>query len=134
MAGSGPVGVAGLEVVVNLNVEVATVLVVGPDVELALDLLAVLDGEDVLDVEDGLLPVGVLGVGAGGEADGLVASGEVDVEPRDEGVDEVVALGRQGEGGVEGEVGGGAGVEVEGEDGDGVGDDGLEVNGVDEGL
>jgi len=35
--------------------------------------------------------VGVLGVGSGGEADGLVAGGELDVEPRDDGMDEVAA-------------------------------------------
>lgn len=134
MAGRAPGRIVDLEGVVDLNVQVAAVLVVGLDVELALDLLAVLHGEDVLDVEDGLFPVGVLGVRAGGEADGLVAGGEVDVEPGNEGVDEVIALSGEGEGGVEGEVGGGAGVEVEGEHGDGIGDDRLEVDGIDQRL
>lgn len=134
MAGRVPGGIVDLEAVVDLNVQVAAVLVVGLDVELALDLLAVLDGEDVLDVEDGLFPVSVLGVRAGGEADGLVAGGEVDVEPGNEGVDEIIALSGEGEGGVESEVGDGAGVEVEGEHGDGIGDDGLQVDSIDQRL
>jgi hypothetical protein len=73
-------------------------------------------------------------VGTRGEADGLVAGGELDVEPGDKGVDEIVTLDAKVEGNVEGEVGGGAGVEIEGEDGGRVGDDGLELDGVDEGL
>lgn len=129
-----PVGVVRLEGVVDVDVEVAPVLGVGLDLQDARDLLARLDGEHVLEVEDGLLPVGVLCVRAGGEADRLVAGREVDVEPGDEGVDEVVALDGQLEGGGEGQVGRGAGVEVEGEDGHGVGDDRLELDRVDEGF
>lgn len=53
-------------------------------------------------------------VRAGGEADGFVAGGEIDVEPSDERVDEVVAAAVEREGGGEGEVSGGAGIEVEG--------------------
>lgn len=110
------------------------VVLVGGAGEHALDLLAGLDGEDVLEVEDGLLPVGVLGVGTGGELDGLVAGGELDVEPRDHGVDVVGAAHGEGEGELEGEVCDGAGVQVDGDDRSGVGDNGLELDGVDEGL
>lgn len=70
----------------------------------------------------------------GGEADGLVAGGEVDVEPGNEGVDVVVSPRDEVEGAAEGQVGGCAGVEVEREDGGGVGDDGLDLDRVDEGL
>lgn len=126
--------VVGLEVVGNVDVEIAAVLVVGLHDDAALDLLAVLDGQDVLEIEDGLFPVGVLGVRAGREADGLVAGGEVNVEPRDKGVDKVVALDVEGELLAEGQVGNGASVQVQGQDGRGVGDDGLDVDGVDEGL
>ena len=52
-------------------------------------LSLLLDCQDVPKVEDGLLPVSVLCVGPGGELDGLVAGAELDVEPGDEGVDEV---------------------------------------------
>lgn len=79
-----------------------------------LDLLALLDGKDILQVKDRLLPVGVLGVGARGEANGLVAGGELDVEPGDERVDEIVAPRGQLEGAAEGEIGGLDFVEVEG--------------------
>lgn len=133
-AGSNSVCIGGLEVVINLNVQVTAVLVVGLDVKFAVDLLSVLCGQDILDVENGLFPVSVLGVRAGREADGLVAGGEVDVEPRNESVDEVVSLGGQGEACVEGEVGGGAGVEIEGQNGDGVGNDSLEIDSIDQGF
>ena len=76
----------------------------------------------------------VLCVRTSGEADGLVAGGELDVEPGDDGVDEVAAADFHVEGAVEGEVGDGAGVEVKGDDRGGVGDDSLDVDGVDEGL
>lgn len=130
----GALGVVGDEAVLELDVEVAGVLAVRPVVERALDLLALLDGEDLVEVEDGLLPVGVLGVGAGGEADGLVAGRELDVEPGDHGVDEVVAAGGEVEGAREGQVGGCALVEVEGEDARGVGDDGLDLDRVNQGF
>ena len=127
-------GVGGCGLVGESDVEVTAVVVVGRACELTVDLLAGLHGKDVLEVEDGLLPVGVLGVRASGEADGLVAGGELDVEPRDHGVDVVGAAHGEGEGKLEGEVLNGAGVEVEGDDGRGVGDDGLELDGVDERL
>lgn len=126
--------VVGRGLVGESDVKVTAVVVVGSACELTLDLLAGLDGEDVLEVEDGLLPVGVLGVRASGEADGLVAGGELDVEPRDHGVDVVGAAHREVEGKLEGEVLNGASVEIEGNDRRGVGDNGLQLDGVDEGL
>lgn len=134
LARGNSVSIGGLEVVGNLNVQVTAVLIVGLDVKLAVDLLAVLCGQDILDVENGLFPVSVLGVRAGREADGLVAGGEVDVEPRNESVDEVVSLGSQSKACVEGEIGGGAGVEIEGQDGDRVGNDSLKIDSVDQGF
>lgn len=133
-AAGGAAVVVGLRLVVDRDVEVAAVVPVGLAGELTLDLLAGLNGENVLEVEDGLLPVGVLGVGTGGEADGLVAGGELDVEPCDHGVDVVGAADGEGEGQLEGQVGDSAGVEVEGEDGGRVGDDRLELDGVDQRL
>jgi hypothetical protein len=126
--------VVGRGLVLKGDVEVAVVVLVRGAGKHALDLLAGLDGEDVLEVEDGLLPVCVLGVGTGGELDGLVAGGELDVEPRDHGVDVVGAAHGEREGQLEGEVRDGAGVKVDGNDSGGVGDDGLELDGVDEGL
>jgi hypothetical protein len=68
------------------------------------------------------------------ESDWLVASGEFDVEPRHKRVNVVGAAHGELEGQREGEVGDGAGVEIEGEDGARVGNDGLELDGVDEGF
>ena len=77
------------------------VVLVGGASEHALDLLAGLDCEDVLEVEDGLLPVGVLlvsaifrmpmlitnlGVRSGAELYWLVALGESNIEPAQESV------------------------------------------------
>lgn len=76
----------------------------------------------------------VLGVRARAEPYGLVAGGELDIEPGDEGVDEVVAAAREGEVGGEGQVFGGDFVEVDGQDGDGVGDYGFHLYRVDEGF
>ena len=126
--------VVGLSLVLEGNVKIAVVVLVRSASEHALDLLASLNSKNILEVEDGLLPVGVLGVRAGGEADGLVAGGELDVEPRDHGVDVVGAADREGEGKLQSEVLNSAGVEVEGEDGGGVSDDGFDIDCVDEGL
>jgi hypothetical protein len=93
-----------------------------------------LDSEYILEVEDGLLPVGVLGMWAGGEADGLVAGGEVDIKPRDQGVDEVIAGNRELEGNIESQIICGALVKIEREDGSGFGDSGLDLDGINEGL
>lgn len=93
-----------LELVINSDVQVSWVAIVGRAGQLALDGLASLDGHGLLGVEDSLLPVRVLGVGASREVDGLVASIERDVEPRDEGVDVVVTVGSDREGHMEVEV------------------------------
>lgn len=102
--------------------------------ERAFDLLALLDGKDVVEVEDRLLPVCVLSMRTGRETDRLVAGSELDVEPCDYGVDEVVAASDKIEGAAEGEIGGCALVKVEGENARGVCYDGLDLDGVDEGL
>jgi hypothetical protein len=73
-------------------------------------------------------------MGASGEADGLVAGGKVDVEPRDQGVDEVVAGNRELEGDLESQIVCGALVKIESEDGSGFGDSGLDLDGINEGL
>lgn len=91
VAGGLPVHVLGVELVRDADVEVAMVLLTRLVNDGAGDCLASLNSEDVLQVEDGLFPVGIFGVGAGREADGLVASGELNVEPGDECVDEVAA-------------------------------------------
>ena len=134
MAFSLPSRIVGLKLIVDSNVEIAPILQVGFHGNRRRYPLAGRYGEHVLEVEDGLLPVGVLGVGAGGEPDGLVAFGELDVEPGDEGVDEIVAAAAEFEGDLEVEIGCGALVEIEDENGRGFSHNGLELDGVDEGL
>jgi hypothetical protein len=129
-----PRAVLGIEQVLDLDVQVAAVLVVRSDIEVAVDLLALLYRQDILKVEDGLLPVGVLGVRASGETDGLVASREVDIKPSNKGVDEIVTAAGELEGDRECKVGDSAGVEIQGKDGHGVSHGGLDVDGVDKRL
>ena len=126
--------VLSLKLVRDLDIKITWVLGVWSVGEDTTDLLSLLDGQDITEVEDSLLPVCVLGVWAGGEADWLVAGGEIDIEPSDDGVDEVVTAGVEEEWGGEGKVGEGALVEVEGEDGGWVGDNGLDLDSVDEWL
>ena len=124
----------GLESILDLDVQISSVAVVGLAEQSAVELLAGLNGKVVVEVKDGLLPMRVLGVGAGRELDGLVAGRELNVEPGDQGVHVVGAADGEGVGEVEGEIGDLAGVEVESDERCGVGNDGLEVNSVDEGL
>lgn len=131
---SRPAHIASLQLVVDSNVQIPPVLLAGLAVESADDLLAGLDGQDVLEVEDGLLPVCVLGVWACGELDWLVAGGKLDVEPGDQGVHVVGAADGELVWEAEGEILHLDGVEVEGDNREWVGDDGLHLDGVDEWL
>lgn len=122
-------GGSSLELVLNHDVEISVVDLVGSAIEGSGDDLTLGDGEGFGSVEDGLLnmsenetkgragkvsleassgrkrgstnlPVSVLGVRSSGELDGLVAAREVDVEPRKVGVD-VWGRGRRREGQLE---------------------------------
>ena len=68
------------EVNIDLEVEVALVASVRPHSENAENFFALLAGDVVLQVEDRLLPVGVGSLRRGGEANALVAFGELNVE------------------------------------------------------
>merc|ERR1711948_50609 len=67
------------ELDIDLEVEVALVPLVWLHREVAAQLLALLAGDVVLEVEDCLLPVRVGRLGRGGEAHPLVAHAELDV-------------------------------------------------------
>lgn len=73
-------------------------------------------------------------VWASGESDRLVACGEVNVKPSNQSVDEVIATAVESEWVGESEISGCAGVEIEGYDGGRIGHNGLDLDGVDEGL
>lgn len=129
-----PSHVLRLHLIINHNIQISSVIVVGLAAQHALHTLPSLYGKHILQIEYCLLPVRVLGVRTRTEAHRLVAGGELDVEPGDQRMDVVGAADGHGEGEFEGEVGGCAGVEVEGYDGCRVGDDGFELDGVDEGF
>ena len=71
-------------------------------------------------------------VGAGRETDRLVAGGEVDIEPCNECVDEVITSAVKDEGRGKGKVCSRAGVEVEGQDGGRVSYNSFDFDGIDE--
>jgi hypothetical protein len=81
-----------------------------------------------------LFPVRIFGVRACGEADGFMACCEVDVEPGDQGMYEVISSDVKGEGRGESEITGLAGVEVEGENSSWICDYRFDFDGVNEWL
>jgi hypothetical protein len=129
-----PCGVLGIKFVLNGDVEVTRVLLVGLAGERAVDLLTLLHGKNVLEIQDGLLPVGVLGVRSGGETDGLVTGGELDVEPGHQGMDEVVSPSSKLELGAESKIGGCALVKIKRKDEGGIRHNSLHLDNVDKGL
>lgn len=67
----------------------------------------------------------------GGESDGFVAGGEIDVKPCDQCMDEVISSRFKSKWTRECEVPGGTGIEVEGEDRCWIGDYGFDLDCVD---
>ena len=76
--------VPNLEIYSNLNIQVPDIPLVGRETEDSREFLPLCAGKVVLQVEHGLLPVGVGRLGGGGEADSLVTVGELDIEERHE--------------------------------------------------
>merc|ERR1719436_190758 len=69
-----------LEIYSDLNIQVPHVSLIGRETEDSRELLALGAGQIVLQVEHGLLPVGVGRLGGRGEANPLVTVGELDIE------------------------------------------------------
>lgn len=69
-----------LEVDLQLEVEIPLVPVIGLHLEDPVEFLSLLARDGILQVEDGLLPMGVGGLGRGAETHALVALGKLDVE------------------------------------------------------
>ena len=80
-----------LQPIGDLDVKITLVLVIGLVIQNPGDLFVSLDGKHIVQVEHGLLPVRIFRMWASREADWLVALGELNIEPRNEGMDEVVA-------------------------------------------
>jgi hypothetical protein len=108
---SGLVG--SVQLVVNANIEITLVLRVRLICEVSCHTLAFLDCKDFAKIEDGLLPVRIFGMRTGREPNGFVTGSKVDVEPGNEGVDKVISLATEAEGGGKGEFGGCHGIEVD---------------------
>jgi len=81
-----------------------------------------------MEIEHGLLPMGVLSVRACRELDRLMAFGELDIEPSDEGMNKVVPADIEGERSFESEVRGVNRIEVERDDGGRISHDSFHVN------
>lgn len=124
--------VLGFVLVIDDDVEISSIPVVRSASQASRHLLARFDCQNVAQVEHCLLPVRVLGVRTGGEPNGFVAGRELNVEPGDKSMDEVVAADGEIEGKLECEVVGGAFVEIKGDDGAGIGDNGFEFDCVDQ--
>ena len=128
------VRIRGLELVGDADVKVALVLVVRLVLENTGNNFLLFDGQNIAKIEDGLLPVGVFGMGTGGEGDGLVACAKFNIEPSDHCVDEVTALGRKRKGYLEDQVGRSDSVKIKGDDGARVGNERLHLDRVDKGF
>jgi hypothetical protein len=128
------VRVLGLQLVADLDVKIASVLLIRHVLQNTSDLFASVYCKNIPQIEDGLFPMRVLGMWSSGELDWLVACGELDVEPGDDGVNEVAAAHIECEGNGEGQVFWLDSVEVEGYDGCRIGDDGFHIDGINEGF
>ena len=84
-----------VEVVLEGNVEISVVSNVGRDRDGSSDDFSLIDGDGVLEVEDGLFPVRVSGFWPGRKHNRLVTFGELDVEVGDECVNVVVSVGTE---------------------------------------
>ena len=129
---------AALELAVEVNadvdIKVTRIVLVGVHGHNALNLLALGHAEGVVEIEDGLAPVGGGDLGRGVQNDGLVAGGEGGVEVDGEGVELSVVGGDESVLRVEAKLIDGDLVDIEGEEGGRVGHDLGGVDGVDKGL
>lgn len=103
-----------LELVRNGDIQIPIVLLVWLAADLPLDDLLVLHGQNIINIKNRLLPMGVLGIRSSGEIDRLVTGGEGDVKIHNEGMDVIVRVDLDLEIRGEGQFGLGHSVEVEG--------------------
>lgn len=122
----------GLERIVDRNIKISTILIIGPHHQVARDFFILLNCQHLPKIKYCLFPVRVFSVWASRKADRLVAPSEVDVEPCDQGVYEVITTAFQGEWYRKGKVGGCAGVQVQCNHGRRVRDSCLDLNGINE--
>jgi len=104
--------IIGGELVRDLDIQITLVLLVGLVLQHTSDLLSLLYRQHFSEIEDGLFPMSIFGVRTGRETDRLVASGEINVKPCNQGVDEIITTAIERKGGGESEIGSGAGIEI----------------------
>lgn len=111
-----PHRIHGFELVRDVDIKVALVLVVRFVLKDAGHSLFLLNSKHIAQVEYRLLPVGISRMRSGGKANRLVACRKVNIEPRNQRMNEVVALGMERERRFECQLFGGDGVEINGQD------------------
>lgn len=84
--------IRGFQSVINLDIKISLVGGIRLVGQSSLHRLALLDSQYFSQVEHCLFPMRVFRMWACGEANRLVACCEIDIEPCDEGVDEIVSL------------------------------------------
>lgn len=87
-----PSRIVGFEFVIDFDIQITLVLGVGFVGQEASEVLTLFNGDHLADVEDGLFPMCVFCVGTGRESDWFVAGAEIDIEPGNDGMDEVVPV------------------------------------------
>jgi hypothetical protein len=90
------------QLVTNLHIQIPLILTIGLILQNASDLLSLLNRQDLSQIKHRLFPMRVFRVWARTKADGLMTRGEIDIEPCNKGVDEVVATAVEHEGRGEG--------------------------------
>jgi hypothetical protein len=126
--------IVGQELVLDFDIKVALVLVIGLVRQSTFDLLPTFDSKNFLQIEHRLLPVRVFRVWAGRELDRLVACRELNVKPCDDSMDEIATPAVKREVDNKGEILGCDSVQVKGEDAGGISYYGLHVDRVYEGF
>jgi hypothetical protein len=130
------VNLSELAIKVNLDgdVQVTEVVLVGGGGDGTSNNLILVSSDNILQVEDSLLPVSVSVIRSSAEVDRLVALAELNIEEGHQGVNKVVALSLDLELRSPGHVSDGDGVHIDGVDLAGVCDEGIGIDSVNERL
>jgi hypothetical protein len=108
--------IIAIELVGNFDIQIALVSGIWLIFEFSVKCLTLLDSQYITKVEHCLLPMSVLGVGAGREPNGFVTGSKFNVEPCDKSMNEIVALSAETERDSESKFGWRDGIQVESQD------------------
>lgn len=129
-----PSRIKSFELVIDFDVQVTLVFGIGLVREEACDILALFDSKYFTNIEDSLFPMCVLRVRTSGKPNWFVAGTEINVEPRNQGVNEIVSIAPQIEWLGECQISGRDSVKVDCEDWAGIGDQSFQFHCVDQRL